>query len=276
MSCTSVSMRLEPVSPRIAISSRGRSSSSSKPVPHRVVDVVVDVRHAVDEPNDLPLERLGLALARVREDAVAHLVREVERARDCKRLLVVAEASVESLVQRRVQRILARVAERRVAHVVAEPDRLGEILVEPQRPRDHPRDRRRLECVGHARAVVIAVRVDEHLRLALETPEGLRVDDAVAVALELRANAARLLGKLTATRVERADGEGRQPLVARPYRLVEAHAVSVEGRGAGSPLPRTAPRTRARARCSPRRPARRHRRPHRRSSHSGSRPFAPR
>ena len=53
-----------------------------QPVPHGVVDVVVDVRDPVDEPHDLPLERLRLALARVREDAVAYLLREVERARD--------------------------------------------------------------------------------------------------------------------------------------------------------------------------------------------------
>ena len=38
---------------------------AQQPVPHGVVDVVVDVRDAVDEPHDLPLERLWLALARV-------------------------------------------------------------------------------------------------------------------------------------------------------------------------------------------------------------------
>ena len=70
-----------------------------EPVAHRVVDVVVDVRDAVDEPHDLPLERLGLALARVREDPVADLVGEVERARDPQRLLVVAEATTEPLPQ---------------------------------------------------------------------------------------------------------------------------------------------------------------------------------
>ena len=193
-----------------------------EPVPHRVVDVVVDVRDAVDEPHDLALERLRLALAGVREDPVADLVREVERARDAERLLVVAEAPAEALLQRRVERVLARVPERRVAHVVPEPDRLGQILVQPQRPRDDARDRGRLERVGHARAVVVAVRVDEDLRLPLQPPERLRVDDAVAVALERRAHAALLLGKLASARLERADRERRQALLERADPLLES------------------------------------------------------
>ena len=47
------------------------------PVADRVVDVVVDVGDAVDDADDLPLERLGPTLAGVREDPVAHLVCEV-------------------------------------------------------------------------------------------------------------------------------------------------------------------------------------------------------
>ena len=48
--------------------------------PHRVVDVVVDVGDAVDEPDDPAFERLGLVLAGVVEDSVADLCREVETA----------------------------------------------------------------------------------------------------------------------------------------------------------------------------------------------------
>ena len=69
-SCTSVSMRREPVGPRISISSRGRSPSLEDPVADRVVDVVVDVGDAVDDAHDLALERLRLARPGVREDAV--------------------------------------------------------------------------------------------------------------------------------------------------------------------------------------------------------------
>ena len=105
-------------------------------VPDRVVDVVVDVRDAVDDADDLALERLRLLRARVGEDAVAHLVREVEPPRDAQRLLVVAEPPAERCVERVVERLLAGVPERRVARVVAKADRLDEILVEAERPRD--------------------------------------------------------------------------------------------------------------------------------------------
>ena len=122
---------------------------------------------------------------RFRPPAVA-----LEHVDDPQRVLVVAEAPAEALVQRTVERLLAGVPERRMAEVVAQPDRLGQVLVQPQRPRDGARDPGGLERVGEPRAVVVALRVDEHLRLVLEPPEGLRVDDPVAVALERRAQAA--------------------------------------------------------------------------------------
>ena len=209
MSCTSRSIRAEPVSPRTAISSAG-GRPRQEPVAQRVVDVVVDVRDAVDEPDDLPLERRRLLLAGVREDPVADLVREVQRARDPERLLVVPEAPPEALAQRVVERVLARVPERRVAHVVPEPDCFHEILVQAQSPRDDARDRGRLERVRHPRAVVVALGVDEDLRLPLQPPERLRVHDAVAVALERRPHGALVLRKRPPARLERADGERRE------------------------------------------------------------------
>jgi hypothetical protein len=130
----------------------------------------------------------------VREDPVADLLGEVERLGDAQRLLVVAKAPAEPLSERVVERFFARMAERRVARVVPEPDRLDEVLVQAQRPRDAARDPRRLERVGHARAVVVARRVDEDLRLALQAAKRLRVQDAVAVALKRRAQSALLLG----------------------------------------------------------------------------------
>ena len=177
------------------------------PVADRVVDVVVDVGDAVDDPDDPALERLRLLRPGVGEDAVADLVREVQPPRDPPRLLVVAEAAAEGGVERVVERLLAGVTERRVAGVVAEADRLDEVLVEPQRAGDDPRDRGRLERVRHPRPVVVALRVDEDLRLSLQAPERLRVDEPVAVALERRADAARLLGLGAAARLERAHGE---------------------------------------------------------------------
>ena len=180
-------------------------------VAQSIVDVMVDVRDPVDDPDDLALVRCRLLRARVREDPVADLRGQVESLRDPERLLVVPEARAEPVAERLVERLLARVPERRVARVVAEPDRLDEILVEPERTRDDPRDRRRLQRVRHASPVVITLRVDEDLGLPLQPAKRLRVDDPVAVALERRSHAARLLGPEATLRLVRADGERRQP-----------------------------------------------------------------
>ena len=123
-----------------------------------VVDVVVDVGDTVDDPHDLAFERRRLLRARVREDSVPNLLGQVQRLGDPQRLLVVPESPAEALLQRRVERLLAGMAERRVPHVVAEPDRLDEVFVEPQCARDAAGDPRRLQRVGHPRAVVVACR----------------------------------------------------------------------------------------------------------------------
>ncbi len=52
------------------------------------------------------------------------------------------KCAAEALAQAAVEHVLADVPERRVAEVVAEPDRLGEVLVERERARDRARDRR--------------------------------------------------------------------------------------------------------------------------------------
>ena len=81
------------------------------------------------------------------------------------------------------QRILAGMAKWRVADVVGKTQRLGQILVQPQRPGDHPADLRHLQTVGKAHAIVVAIGGDEHLRLVAQAAEGDGMDDAVAVAL---------------------------------------------------------------------------------------------
>ena len=111
------------------------------------------------------------------EDARADLLREIERDRDSVRLLVVPEAAPEPTAEHVVERVFPGVAEGRVAHVVTEADRLDEILVQPEGARDDSRDRGRLEGMRHSRPVVVAARVDEHLRLSLEPAERLRVHD---------------------------------------------------------------------------------------------------
>ena len=142
---------------------------------------------------------------------------------DAQRVLVVAEAGGAALAEDLVERLLAGVTERRMAEVVTDRDRLGQILVEPQPARDAARDAGRLERVCEAHAEVIALGIHEDLRLEAQPPERLRVDDAVAVALERRPQPALVLGILAPARLVRAHGPRREPpLLVLANRLGEA------------------------------------------------------
>ena len=142
---------------------------------HGVIEVVVDVGHAVCQAHHVGLERAARLPGRVVEDADARLVAEVQAAAvaldavdDAQALLIVpeADAGVD-----RVERALSRVAERRVAEVVPEADGLGEVLIEFERAGDRAREARDLERVCQARAVMVALRAQEHLRLVLQAAE---------------------------------------------------------------------------------------------------------
>ena len=162
------------------------------------------------------------------------------------------EAPAEPPAQSLVERLLAGVPERRVPEVVAEPDRLDEVLVQPQRPRDAARDPGRLERVGQARAVVVAGRVDEDLRLVHQAPERLGVDDPVAVALERRPQA-RLRPRRARPRVsyERtASGESHALLVLANARL-EGVRESVRRAPASAPMLAARPGSGTAARRAP-------------------------
>jgi hypothetical protein len=123
----------------------------------------------------------------------------------------VAEPTVKAFPGRLVESLLPRVPKGRVAEVVPERDRLGEVLVQAQGPCHRARDAGRLERVREARAVMIALGVDEDLGLVLQAAEGLAVDDPVAVALKRRPQAAFLLFRVRAApglvRAHRERGE---------------------------------------------------------------------
>ena len=170
----------------------------------RVLYVVIDICAAVGEFDDFALESAGSAVELVVEDAVAHLVGEVEpfavvfeQFDHAQTLFVVAESALDQSVEH----ALAGVPERGMPEVVTERDRLGQILVEAERPCDRARDLRDFERMGEARAVVVALGGDEDLRLVFETAERLGVDDAVAVADELGAHRARREGSDPAARI---------------------------------------------------------------------------
>jgi hypothetical protein len=171
----------------------------NNPRPHRVIDVVVDVSHPVDDAHHPPLERLGLPRPSVIEDPVQHLLGQIESPAIARqhlhhpqRVLVVPEPH-PVLLQLLVEHLLPDVPEGRVTEVVPQPDRLGQVLVQPKRPRHRPRDEARLERVGKPGPVVVPFRRHEHLRLVLEPPERLGVNDPVPVALERRPHRAVLL-----------------------------------------------------------------------------------
>ena len=214
-SWTRRSIRREPVSPEHGDLLRRQVRDLQHARAHRVVDVVVDVGDAVDQADDLALQRRRLARpARVPQDPVAHRrgqVQPLQLVDHPQRVLVVAEPAAEALARAAVEHVLADVAERRVAEVVPEPDRLRQVLVEPQRPRHRARDLRRLQRVGQPRPVVVALRRHEHLRLVLEPPERLAVHDPVAIALERRAQRALLLRPRAVRRIG-AGRERREPL----------------------------------------------------------------
>jgi len=93
----------------------------------------------------------------------------------------------------RVEGAFAGVPERRMAKIVSERQRLGEILVKPQPPRQGPCDLRDFKRVGEPGAIMIAFIENENLGLMLEAPKGGGMDDAVAIAAERAAGLARRL-----------------------------------------------------------------------------------
>ena len=163
---------------------------------------MVYVCDAVAQPHDGRLARIVGAAVGVVQDAHARLIAQVqpapvalEHVHHAQALLIVpeADAGVD-----RVECALSRVAERRVAEVVPEADGLGEVLIEFERAGDRAREARDLERVRQARAVMVALRAQEHLRLVLQAAERFRVRDAVDVALEARAHLTRRLGRRAA------------------------------------------------------------------------------
>src|SRR5206468_7550625 len=151
----------------------------------------------------------------VLEDAVERLVRQVEALAvllealgDAHALLVVTEAAGQELREQ----FLPNVAERRVADVMPQRHRFDEVLVEAQRAGHRAPDLTDLEDVREPRAIVVADRREEDLRLVLRAAERLAVDDAVAVDREARPRRRRLLG-LGAFRVRAAGRVGSEVLL---------------------------------------------------------------
>jgi hypothetical protein len=110
------------------------------------------------------------------------------------------------------ERVFAGVAAGAVAAVVPERDGFGECNVEPQGSGDARGHLRHLERVREACALVIS-RENEHLRLARQPAEGGGVQDAVAVALETRAQRIGFLVDETCAGARGPSGSGCEQIV---------------------------------------------------------------
>ena len=169
-------------------------------------------------------------------------VRAFEPHQRAQRLRVVIEPAM--IDQCPVERLFTRMAERRMADIVREAQRLGQILVQPQRTRDHASDLRHLQAVGQAGAIVIARRSNEHLRLAAQAAKGDRVDDPVAIALERGAwppalrelRLIRSAGKFAPARTGGVGCEVRSAHAARVYPPAPHRTTTLASRQAPSPM----------------------------------------
>ena len=151
---------------------------------------------------DQPFERLPGQVEPV-EGGVAPL----ERGHHPQRLGIVIEAAAG--LEAAVERALAGMAERRMAEVVGQRQRLGQVLVEPERARERAGDLGDLERMGEPGAEVIALVEDEDLGLVGEPAERGGMDDAVAIAAE------RVAGRRRRLRVEPAAAPARIGRIGR-------------------------------------------------------------
>src|SRR6185437_15072232 len=175
-----------------------------------VVDVVIVVGNLVGQVGDLrfeaglaPVEETLTELAQLAgvtyrtmfEDAFTALEGQVETTElrialfqlihHAQGLDVVLEPSIGAHTL--IQRILAGVTEWSMAEIVRKADGLRERLVQPQSARHGLGDLGNFDRMGYPGAIQVAFVIDEDLRFVNQTPEGIRMDDAVAVALELAA-----------------------------------------------------------------------------------------
>ncbi len=175
---------------------------------HCVFEVVAAVGDAVGPGDDLALgRRRRRPVPRVVADRVERLGAQVERREHD---VGAVHGVVVAALEEGRERLFGCMAGGAVPAVVAGGGRRGEGDVEADRPGDADRHLGDLDRVGEAGAEVVVVGSDEDLALAGEPPEGLRVVDAVEVALEAGAQAIGLLGRRPVARAAGPGGSRRQ------------------------------------------------------------------
>lgn len=162
-----------------------------------VGDLVRQIRHlGFQRWGGIPLPGQGMDIpVGVLLNSLAHIPGEVEPAShgvfffddldDPQALGVVVKPPMAP--HQPVQLLLPGVAAGRMAEIVGQGDRLGQILVQPQRAGGGAADRGHLDRVREAGSVVVAGPVEKHLGFSIQPPEGRAVDDSRPVALDLGA-----------------------------------------------------------------------------------------
>src|SRR5262249_40862413 len=126
-------------------------------------------------------------------------------------------------------------SERGVPQIVAQPDRLCQHLIEPQGLSNGAADLRDFQNVRQARAVMIAFRCEEDLRLVLQPPERFAVNDAVAVALIRRPQIVFRLRPVAAARLRALRRAGNECVVLDFLQhLPDVHGCTARTRGAAA------------------------------------------
>ena len=147
------------------------------------------------------------------ENPVAHLIGEIEAHTAVFQLVHHAQTLTVVRKIRRIaflQYVFSGMSERRMAEVMSERGGFRQILVERESAGDGARNLRDLQGMRQARAVMVVLRTKEYLRFVHQPPKCLAVDNAVAVALELRARRTRCAQLLTAFRILTETGEFRK------------------------------------------------------------------
>ena len=174
---------------------------------------MVDVRNAVCKGDDCPLERHGVAVLGMVQDAVPHFDGEVEALAvlfedvyDAQRLLGVVEPRGAEVVEHP----LPHMPEGSVAEVVPQGDGLRQILIEGEAAGDGAGDLGDIEGVREPRHVVVPVGREKDLRLILEAQERFGIDNSIPVPLEIGAHGTRPLLPKPPPRVFGELGVGRE------------------------------------------------------------------
>jgi hypothetical protein len=110
------------------------------------------------------------------------------------------------LAHRSVKGLLAGVSKRRMTEIMNESESFDKVDVESELRGDGARDLRNLDRVRETVAKVVGVPKGENLSLIFEASKGARMDDTVAVALEVVAVRMRRLGEAAPAGLFHANG----------------------------------------------------------------------